>query len=152
MRRSGKRSCRWSILPAITLEGYIVVDIYQESYNAFRFNEFIHLRVLPQCISGWLVLIIDNANSHRSDELKKLCREAGVELAFLPPYSPDFNPIEQSFHALKMWIRRNQKLTRSRRYKNDFEAFLWLAVRSFMEGKDARGYFQSSYIGGDEEC
>jgi transposase len=48
---------------------------------------------------------MDELNTHRAHELVELCREAGVELAFLPPYSPDFNPIEQSFHALKEWMR-----------------------------------------------
>jgi hypothetical protein len=94
-------------------------------------------------------LVIDNANIHRSVELQEMCKEAGIELAFLPPYSPDLNPIEQSFHALKTWMRRHQDL--AKQYKDDYEEFMWLAVRSFMEGKDARGYFRSACIGDSEE-
>jgi hypothetical protein len=96
-----KKSRCWSILPAINLDGYMAVDIYQGSYNSARFNEFVQLCVLPQCQAGWSVLVMDNCNIHCSSELQDLCKEAGVELAFLPPYSPDLNPIEQSFHALK---------------------------------------------------
>ena len=93
---------------------------------------------------------MDNFSTHRSPKLAKLCREAGVELAFLPPYSPDYNLIEQSFHALKEWMRRHQDLAKSQ-YKDDYEGFIWLAVRSFMEEKNARGYFRSSGIGDSEE-
>jgi transposase len=39
-----------------------------------------------------------------------MCREAGVELVFLPPYSPDFNPIEESFAELKAWIKKEREL------------------------------------------
>lgn len=121
--------------------------IYQGSYNTERFNEFVEHHVLPKCEPGYTVLVIDNCNIHRSPRLKELCAEANVQLAFLPPYSPDLNPIEQTFHALKMWIRRNRELITSERYIGNFEAFLYLAVESFMEGKDARGYYRDACIG-----
>ena len=60
---------------------------------------------------------------------------------FLPPYSPDFNPIKESFSALKAWIRRHRELVDS---FEDFGKFLILGVEEFMEGKDARGYFRSA--------
>lgn len=119
----------------------ILHGIYQGSYNTERFNEFVRLRVLPICQPG-TIIVLDNCDIHRSQKLKNLCVEAGVELAFLPPCSPDLNPIEQSFHALKEWIRRNRSLARD--YDDNFEAFLQLEVESFMEGKDARGYYISS--------
>ena len=65
-------------------------------------------------------------------------------LEFLPPYSPDFNPIEESFSALKAWIRRNRELVEA---FDDFGDFLTLAIEEFMRGKDAHGYFRSAGIG-----
>ena len=53
------------------------------------------------------MLICDNHKTHKSQELVDMCLEAGVQLAFLPPYSPDLNPIETLFSILKAWIRRN---------------------------------------------
>ena len=47
------------------------------------------------------VLIIDNAITHRLEELKEMCKEVGVILEYLPPYSLDFNVIEESFSSLK---------------------------------------------------
>jgi transposase len=90
------------------------------------------------------VLILDNASCHRSQELKDMCEEAGVILDFLPPYSPDFNPIEESFSALKAWVRRNRELVDS---FDDFGDYLTLGVEEFMRGKDARGYFRSAGVG-----
>ena len=54
-----------------------------------------------------LVLVLDNVNSHLSEDLATMCEEAGVRLEYLPPYSPDYNPIEESFSALKAWMRWN---------------------------------------------
>jgi transposase len=53
------------------------------------------------------VLVLDNASIHRSPRLRELCEAYSVALEFLPPYSPDFNPIEATFHNLKAWIQRN---------------------------------------------
>ena len=50
---------------------------------------------------------------------------AGVILAFLPPYSPDLNPIEESFAELKAWIKKNHTLVTA---YNNFEDFLDLAI------------------------
>ena len=47
------------------------------------------------------VIVMDNARFHNKTMLKKILQKAGHELLFLPPYSPDFNPIEQSFAILK---------------------------------------------------
>jgi transposase len=147
VRWNTKRSKRWSILPAIALEGYIAYNIYHGGYNSERFNHFIRTKLLPRMNpypGPRSVLILDNASCHRSQELKDMCNEAGVVLEFLPPYSPDFNPIEESFSALKAWVRRNRQLEEG---FEDFGDFLELAVEDFMERKDAHGYFRSAGIG-----
>ena len=89
---------------------------------------------------------MDNCATHRSQELKELCAENKIELLFLPPYSPDFNSIEKSFHALKQWMQQHQNLASSYIASDDFEDFLWQAVELFMAGKDAKGYFRSAHI------
>jgi transposase len=48
--------------------------------------------------------VIDNANFHKSSKIKELIEEAGCELLFLPPYSPDLNPIEKHWAKLKQGI------------------------------------------------
>lgn len=53
------------------------------------------------------VLVMDNASFHHSDGIKQMCLDAGVKLVYLPPYSPDLNPIEEFFAELKCFIGRN---------------------------------------------
>ena len=63
--------------------------------------------VLPQLGNDW-ILIMDNASIHCGKEVKELVSSFGVQLEYLPPYSPDCNPIESSFHILKQWIKKHQ--------------------------------------------
>lgn len=53
------------------------------------------------------VLIMDNASFHLSDRIEGMCAEAGVKSVYLPPYSPDLNPIEEFFFELKAFISRH---------------------------------------------
>ena len=51
-------------------------------------------------------IILDNATFHRKSELYKIAAECGYLLVFLPPYSPDKNPIEHSWANMKRWLRK----------------------------------------------
>ena len=53
------------------------------------------------------VLLLDNCSLHHMDEVKQLCVDHGVVLEFLPPYSPEFAPVEMVFYNIKSWIRRH---------------------------------------------
>ena len=55
------------------------------------------------------VLIMDNCSIHKSEQLREAVKSHGCELYFLPPYSPDMNPIEESFSSLKAWVQCNQE-------------------------------------------
>jgi len=81
--------------------------VYEGSTDTEIFENFIE-ELLPYC-GRWpapkSVLIMDNASFHRSDKIQQMCDDAGVLLLYLPPYSPDFNPIEETFGKLKTYIR-----------------------------------------------
>lgn len=103
-----RRGCRWSILPAMTINGWLKNPlIIQGSVTGDIFLDWLEREVLPQLEPGW-ILIMDNASIHRNEQVRLLCQRFLVTLEELPPYSPDYNPIEHAFHILKMWIRRNQ--------------------------------------------
>lgn len=57
------------------------------------------------------VLVVDNATIHNSEEIQAICTTKGVRLVFLPPYSPDLNPIENTFGLLKRYLRREYEDT-----------------------------------------
>ena len=141
--RPYKRSERWSILPALAEDGYLDWIITQDSITAELFFEFVRDRVLPHCSAfpgPRSVLILDNATIHKSAELRNMCEEKGVLLKFLPPYSPDFNPIENTFKDLKAWIKRNYMLAAD---FNDFGNFLEFAVGQ-CKGLHARAHFRDA--------
>lgn len=54
---------------------------------------------------------MDNLGSHKSDAIRRMIRAVGARLWYLPPYSPDLNPIEQAFSKIKHWMRKAQKRT-----------------------------------------
>lgn len=57
------------------------------------------------------IVIADNLGSHKSAALRQIICAAGARFWFLPPYSPDLNPIEQAFAKIKHWMRCAQKRT-----------------------------------------
>jgi transposase len=143
--RPCKRSERWSILPCYSVDGYLCWEILQGSFTAERFNAFMREKVLPLTTpfpGPRSVIIMDNASIHRTAELRQMCEDAGVVLAYLPPYSPDFNPIEQSFAELKTWLKRNARLAEE--FGDDFGGFLELGVRTM--SNRAGKHFYSCHI------
>ena len=104
--------------------------------------------MLPHCTpypGPRSVLILDNASIYKDLHLHQLCNDAGVVLKFLPPYSPDYNPIKAIFKDLKAWIKRNYLLAED--FEN-FGDFLDFAVRQACGG-NVRGHFQEAgYIVG----
>jgi len=138
-----KRSERWSVLPALSINGYLDYIVFQGSITADLFVEFVEERVLPHCSlypGPWSVLILDNASIHKDARLQQLCNDAGVILKFLPPYSPDYNPIEATFKDLKAWIKRNYVLAED---FEDFGSFLHFAVSQACRA-NVRGHFQEA--------
>lgn len=98
---SMKRSKRWSLLPAMTVNGYLSYTIFQGSITSEIIEDFLERSVLPYTTPGYSVIVLDNASIHRSARVRELCAMCEVELEYLPPYSPDYNPIKKSFKQLK---------------------------------------------------
>ena len=105
---------RVSVLPAYTIDGYIAAKTFLGTCTAEVFEDFIIDQVLPLCNpypGPRSVIIIDNASVHHGSRhiIKATALRQGVWIIFLPPYSPDFNPIEESFSDLKSYIRRHYR-------------------------------------------
>ena len=74
------------------------------------------------------VVITDNASVHHVDSVVETFKQLGVLIYFLPPYSPDFNPIEESFSKLKSVMQANEQLLDS---GLDIEALILTGLSSF---------------------
>ncbi|PTD03457.1 hypothetical protein FCULG_00012813 [Fusarium culmorum] len=146
------REQRYQILAAYTQDGIELARVYPGSTDAALFKDFIE-QLLHGC-GRWpqpkSVLIMDNASFHHNDELEPMCAEAGVELLYLPPYSPDFNPIEEYFAELKNFIKKPGPEL-SELFKKDFQAFLQACVDAVGKRKaSAKGHFHHAGLAIDE--
>ena len=78
--------------------------------NGVSFLAYVEQVLLPTLSLGDIV-IMDNLGSHKRPAVRRLIRAAGAKLFFLPPYSPDLNPIEQVFAKLKTLLRKADERT-----------------------------------------
>ena len=93
------------------------------------------------------MLVLDNIAIHHSQELVDICEAAGVILAYLPPYSPDYNPVKIPFVILKGWLKRNGYLINAYGPEPvDFERFLNDAVRAQGDLADYGALFRAAEI------
>lgn len=106
----GKRSNRTNIIAGLvygeTSEKYIAVHSYEYSITSAFFEDWFEFELIPLLPNNALV-IMDNASFHRKHVLYGIAERHGVNLLFLPPYSPNFNPIEHSWANFKKWLCYN---------------------------------------------
>jgi transposase len=84
--------------------------VFDGPINGESFLAYVE-QVLAPTLSPGDVVIIDNLGSHKGKRVRAAIRAAGAHLVFLPPYSPDLNPIEQVFAKLKAMLRKAQERT-----------------------------------------
>lgn len=92
---------RTGMVAPMTLDGPI---------NGEWFEAYVRHVLLPELRPG-NVVIMDNLSSHKRPAVRELIEAAGAKLMFLPPYSPDFNPIEMAFAKLKALLRKAAERT-----------------------------------------
>lgn len=93
---------------------------------------------------------MDSASFHHTEKVTQMCRDAGVVLLYLPPYSPDFNPIERFFGELKNYIRMVWQ-DQVNLIQRDFQLFLEECVDVVGSRKaSAEGHFRWAGVGIEE--
>lgn len=93
-----------TILAALTLEGILASMTIESPTDGDVFLAFLEQVLGPRLQPGHIV-ILDNLPAHKVDGLRELIESRGAQLLYLPPYSPDFNPIEQAWSKLKQLLR-----------------------------------------------
>ena len=79
--------------------------VFDQPINGESFTAWVKQQLCPTLSAGDIV-ILDNLSSHKNPQVRAAIRARGARLLFLPPYSPDLNPIEQVFAKLKHLLRR----------------------------------------------
>jgi transposase len=94
-----------TFIAALRHDGLTAPWIIDAPMNRKIFETYVETQLAPTLSPGDVV-ILDNLSSHKSDVAKAILRERGAWFVFLPPYSPDLNPIEMAFAKLKAHLRR----------------------------------------------
>jgi transposase len=112
-----------TLIAALGFEGVRCSTVVDGPVNADVFEAFV-AQVLVRQLQPGDVVVLDNLSSHKRDRTRRLIEAAGAQLLFLPPYSPDLNPIEMIFAKVKHLLRSLACRTR--------EA-LWHAMQSVLD-------------------
>ena len=104
--KRGRKFQRTNVIGALCDGQYLAIETYNHTTNSEFFEAWFE-RVLLKELPVNHTIIMDRASFHRRNQLQSLAKQAGVNLLFLPAYSPDFNPIEQSWANLKRWLVDN---------------------------------------------
>jgi transposase len=101
---------RWrtlTFLAALRANALTAPCVVDGPINGTIFRAYVEQFLVPELRPGDIV-ILDNLGSHRAQAVRDAILAVGAKLAFLPPYSPDLNPIEQVFAKVKHWLRMAQ--------------------------------------------
>lgn len=112
-----------TLIAALGIEGVCCSTVVDGAVNADVFEAFVE-RVLIEQLRPGDVVIMDNLSSHKRSRTRQLIESVGATLLFLPPYSPDLNPIEMIFSKIKQLLRSLACRTRKA---------LWNAMQSVLD-------------------
>ena len=94
-----------TLVAGIRLRGLTAPKVYGRPVNAASFEEWVEKCLAPALTAGDIV-VMDNLSSHKKAGVREAIESVGAKLLYLPPYSPDFNPIELAFSKFK-WLLRS---------------------------------------------
>ena len=120
-----------TLIAGLDLNGIRCATVVDGAVNTAVFEAFVDQILAPSLRPGDRV-VMDNLSSHKSQGVRRRVQEAGAEVVFLPPYSPDLNPIEQVFSKIKRGLRSLACRTRET---------LWRSMQAVLDTvtpKDAR--------------
>ncbi len=103
-KKSGKYYQRTNIIAGLNLNNPIAPMVFNGNCNTKLFESWVEQFLIKELSPGQVV-IMDNAAFHKSQKTKELIESVGCKIIFLPPYSPDLNPIEKFWANMKRWIK-----------------------------------------------
>ena len=124
------------MIAALRLDGARAPMVIEGATDAAVFRAYVQHVLVPALRPGDIV-VMDNLSSHKGPEIDTMIRGANAELWFLPPYSPDLNPIEKMWSKVKEFLRGSKARCTEELYE---------AVRQALENitaSNAQGWFES---------
>ena len=128
--------CTTTISGAVRLDGSTACMAVDGATDKDIFREYVRCFLVPTLRVGDIV-VLDNLSAHKDKQTQDLIEQAGAELRFLPPYSPDLNPIEKMWSKVKTFLRAAKARTEEELYQA-----IGLALQT-VTPQDAEGWFRS---------
>jgi transposase len=129
-----KRGANRTLITALSLEGIGPGLLLDEAIDRATFDGYI-IHCLAPTLKPDQIVVVDNLKVHYSDRAREAIEARGAHLWYLPPYSPDLNPIEESFSKLKAFLRSAAPQT-----LEDHSTASWAGLRTITP-QDAAGWF-----------
>jgi transposase len=129
----------WStttMIAAVGLGGAKAPFVFEGPMDSPMFRAYVKRVLVPELRPGDIV-VMDNLSSHKDAESQKSIEDAGAYVWYLPPYSPDFNPIEKMWSKMKAFLRKTAARTQQCLYQAIADALATISL------SDIRGWFKS---------
>lgn len=123
-----------TMIGGVSLQGFVAALTFQGGTNSLAFQTYVTEVLVPNLWQGACV-VMDNFSSHKVAGIKEAIEAAGARLVYLPPYSPDFNPIENCWSKVKEYLRSKAPRTYEALDQAITEAFNAVTI------KDMIGWF-----------
>ncbi len=128
--------CTTTMISSVRLDGSTACMVVDGATTKDIFKAYVEQILLPTLKAGDIV-VLDNLSAHKNKEIRDLIESVGAELWFLPPYSPDLNPIEKMWSKIKSILRRLKARTE--------EALINAVAKALdaITANDVKGWFES---------
>ncbi len=123
-----------SLISALALRGLVATMSLEGAVDTLAFDAYISEVLRPKLKAGDVV-ILDNLNVHKASQIEQVANQRGARVIWLPPYSPDYSPIEPCWSKIKQLLRAAKARTRE-----ELEAALSEALK-LVAKSDIRGWF-----------
>lgn len=131
-----------TLVSSVRLDGTQAYEFFQGSLNGKNFLSYVKNTLIPNLKKGDIV-VMDNLSCHKVKGVKEAIEEAGVSVLYLPPYSPDFNPIEMMWSKIKALLRNWKTDTPELLHSVIPDAFSSVSVSDISGWFTASGYCPS---------
>lgn len=128
--------CSTTMIAAIGATGTRAPFVFEGAMDKEMFRAYVKEILVPELKAGDIV-VMDNLSCHKDEQAREYIEQAGACVWYLPPYSPDFNPIEKMWSKVKAFLRKTAARTEEKLYDAIKDA---LAVITL---SDIKGWFQS---------
>lgn len=129
-----------TLVAGLTRHGAIAPMVLDGPMDRLSFEAYVGQCLVP-VLPGNAIVVMDNLGAHKSPTITGLLEAAGATPWYLPPYSPDYNPIELMWSKLKALLKHAQART---------QEMLWKAIATALDAvsaMDCQGFFQHCFVG-----